>query len=145
MPFLPDIVQCTYIEVAPDIVYRTLTTAEGWDAWFTQGTLLDGTSIQLRWKDFGPNYMTAEDGGPILHAVSPARFAFEWSPGRRPTTVRISIEPRGPGTVVTLRETGHTSEDAETHVSCATGWGEALTLLKFYLEFGHVYRKVPPP
>ena len=28
-------------------------------------------------------------------------------------------------------------------MECATGWGEALALLKFYLEHGVVYGEVP--
>jgi hypothetical protein len=28
-------------------------------------------------------------------------------------------------------------------IGCATGWGEALTLLKFYLEHGLTYGAVP--
>ena len=29
-------------------------------------------------------------------------------------------------------------------MECAAGWGEALTLLKFYLEHGVTYGEVPP-
>ena len=32
-----------------------------------------------------------------------------------------------------------TPEGWEQHMSCSTGWGEALTLLKFYVEHGVRY------
>ncbi len=32
----------------------------------------------------------------------------------------------------------------EALLSYACGWGEALTLLKFYLEYGITYGDVPP-
>ena len=49
------------------------------------------------------------------------------------------------GTVVTVTESGHTAspKDLEALVECASGWGEALTLLKVYLEHGITYGEVP--
>src|SRR5689334_1953581 len=38
---LPAIKWMSYIAAPIDRVYRTLTTAEGWDAWFTRGTSLE--------------------------------------------------------------------------------------------------------
>ena len=34
-------------------------------------------------------------------------------------------------------------DDVEAALGCAAGWGEALTLLKFYLESGTKYGEVP--
>jgi hypothetical protein len=47
--------------------------------------------------------------------------------------------------VVTVTESGHTTSprDLEALVECASGWGEALTLLKVYLEHGITYGEVP--
>ncbi len=45
------------------------------------------------------------------------------------------------GTVVSVKEHGY-QDSTEGHVrclECATGWGEALTLLKFYVEHGLRY------
>ena len=42
------------------------------------------------------------------------------------------------GTIVRLREAGYynTPSGIRSMVECAAGWGEALTLLKFYVEHG---------
>ena len=57
---------------------------------------------------------------------------------------------------VTVTETGYTQGDLvatgvvgemaqrSPFAMCASGWGEALTLLKFYLEHDVVYGSVPP-
>ena len=145
---LPDIVHSTYIAVAPDEVYKTLTSGEAWDAWFTEGATVDarkGGSIQFRWKDFGAERWTTEDGGPVLQAIPNSKFSFQWSPGQNPTTVCITLHAQGPGTLVKLVESGYSCEDQDlkVFVGCATGWGEALTLLKFYLEHGVTYGSVP--
>jgi uncharacterized protein YndB with AHSA1/START domain len=145
----PPLIRCgTYIDVPPQQVYDTLTTASGWDAWFTQGTEMDarpGGSIRLRWKDALVSRYTGEDGGPILEAEPARRFVFQWTPGDTTTTVAFTLEPLGPGTKLTLNESGHTTspKDLEALVDCAAGWGEALTLLKVYLEHGITYGEVP--
>ena len=141
---IPDIQYSTYIQAPPQRVYEVLTTADGWDAWFTQGTRVDaqlGGSIRLCWSDWGLDHVTAQDGGAVLEAVPGQKFVFQWQPGDTPTTVAIELEARGSGTVVHLTETGYTSMNG--FVDCAVGWGEALTLLKFYLEHGVTYGKVP--
>ena len=144
----PDINYSTYIGTSPDRVYEAITTGKGWDAWFTQGTTVDlspGGRIQLRWKDFGPRRVNMEDSGPVLEAVPDRKFAFQWSPGSHPTTVTFGLEELGAGTVVNVVESGYNLEqdDLETLVDCAAGWGEALTLLKHYLEHGVTYGEVP--
>ncbi|UCC81415.1 MAG: hypothetical protein JSW64_01160 [Candidatus Zixiibacteriota bacterium] len=60
------------------------------------------------------------------------------------TTVELALEGKHGGTVVTLTESGYpdTSEARAMILECACCWGEALTLLKFYLEHGVVY--TPP-
>ena len=144
----PDIEHATYIDVSPDRVYETLTTAEGWDAWFTQGTTVDpkpGGKIQLRWKNFGAGRWTTEDGGRVVAADRGTQFAFEWAPAGHPTTVSITLRALGSGTLVKLVETGYlmTEDDIAVFPGSAVGWGEALTLLKFYLEHGLTYGEVP--
>ncbi len=127
-------------------VYDALTTSEGFDSWFTTGASIDarpGGQIILRWKDWGPDHITAEDGGPVLEAIRPERFVFQWHPGNPgyTTTVEITLEPDERGTIVRLREHGYhnTPEGRKAFATCATGWGEALTLLKFYVEHGVRY------
>ena len=128
-------------------VYKALTTSEGLDAWFTTGAQVDsspGGEIHFRWKDWGPDHITAEDGGPVLEAIPPNRIVFQWHPDLPDyaTTVEINIEPDYDGTIVSLREYGYadTPSAHSAMMNCATGWGEAITLLKFYLEYGlHYY------
>ena len=134
----------TFIRATPERIFPMLATAEGWDAWFTDGTTLDleTNEIRLRWKNFGPQKLTLEDGGPILTHQPPRRFAFEWSPLKgHPTRVMIVITAVDDGSIVTVRESGYPDTEIAKQVmlGCATGWGEALTLLKFYLEHGVRY------
>jgi hypothetical protein len=68
---------------------------------------------------------------------------FQWHPDSSEylTTVDVVFEHEPRGTVVRLREHGYADTPAgrEAFVTCATGWGEALTLLKFYVEHGLRY------
>jgi uncharacterized protein YndB with AHSA1/START domain len=146
MSSLPPIKQKTFIRSEPQRVFNTLTTSEGWDSWFTQGTIVDleGRTIKFRWENWGPDSVTVEDGGPILTLSPPNQFSFMWHPGKSYTTVSFLLEPQGGGTMVTVTETGYSMEpeDIGAFVSCATGWGEALTLLKFYMECGITYGEI---
>ncbi|MEM9553619.1 MAG: SRPBCC domain-containing protein [Acidobacteriota bacterium] len=145
---LPPIVHRTYIEAPPDKVYDMFATAEGWDSWFTQGTTIDprpGGSLQLRWVHFGAGRWTTEDGGTVLIADPPRRFCFQWTPGSKPTTVDLLLTPAGSGTQVLVTESGYPRNDPDLKslIDCAAGWGEALTLVKFFLEEGVTYGEVP--
>jgi uncharacterized protein YndB with AHSA1/START domain len=145
---LPCIEHMTYIAVSPEVVYQTITTAEGWDSWFTNGTTIEpkpGGQIQLRWENFGAGRWTTEDGGSVLNALPNRRFVFQWTPGKSTTTVSFTLEAIGEGTLLKLVESGYSlsEQDLAAFVGCAAGWGEALTLLKYYLEHGVRYGKVP--
>lgn len=129
-----------------DVVYKTVTTSEGWDGFFTSGMRLDlrvGGEILFRWKDWGPEKISYEERAVVREVVQSTRFSFDWHPlgENQPTNVTIDLEDRGDATKVVLRETGYpeTEEGLRTMVACATGWGEAMTLLKFYLEHGVTY------
>ncbi len=135
------------VRAEPERVYDALTTAEGLDGWFTTGSEIDaraGGSVRFRWKDWGVDRYTGDDGGPVLEASRPSRFAFQWhtegSPDRL-TTVTIDLAAHPDGTVVRLVEEGFTDTDIgrQRLLENATGWGEALTLLKFYVEHGLRY------
>lgn len=145
---LLDIQHRTFINVSPSKVYETLTTGEGWDAWFTQGTTVDarpGGTIHFRFKNSGPDHITLEDGGRVLEASPDRKFVYQWTPGESTTTISFVLTELEKGTLVTLTESGYTRSelDLKTYGDCATGWGEALTLLKFYLEYGVTYGSVP--
>jgi uncharacterized protein YndB with AHSA1/START domain len=141
---IPPIRHSAYIDAPVELVYRTLTTSEGWDAWFTSGSEVDASpngDVILKWVDFGPSRITTEDGGPVLEAEQNRRFVFEWEPGDTPTTVAFTLHRHEGGTILELEESGY--ETMTSYTECAVGWGEALTLLKFYLEHGVTYGEVP--
>ncbi|HEX9067789.1 MAG TPA: SRPBCC domain-containing protein [Ktedonobacterales bacterium] len=143
---LPPISQTTYIAAPITNVYETLTTSRGWDAWLTTGTTLDarpGGEICLRWHEWGPNHDTVTDHGAVVEALPGRRFAFHWHPGGGTSLVSFDLESLGLGTIVRLTDSGHSS--MSTLVACAAGWGEAMALLKMYLEHGVTYGPVPRP
>lgn len=136
----------TLIRAAPEQVYLALASAQGLDAWFTRGARVDaqpGGRIDFRWQDWGPDHISGEDGGPVLEAQPGRRLVFQWHPDDESyaTTVEIDLERAPEGTILRLKEYGFqdTPTGREAFVNCATGWGEALTLLKFYLEHGVSY------
>lgn len=136
-----------FILAAPEKVFETITSASGWDAFFTSGAEVDarvGGHIKFKWKDWGPDLCTTEDGGPIVEFDPPGRFAFQWHPIDKhlPVTVTFAMLAKHGGTIVELTESGYvdTSKSRRTQLDCASGWGEALALLKFYLEYGVTYQ-----
>ncbi len=136
--------QATFIKTPAERVYDTITSGKGWDGFFTTGAEVDpgpGGKITFRWRDWGPNLYTMSAGGPVLEAVRPKRFVFQWGEKMR-STVSFELTEEHGGTTVRLTETGYpdTPEGRAMALECAAGWGEALTLLKFYLEHGVVYR-----
>jgi len=140
------IIHSTFINAEPETVFDHLATAEGLDKWFTSGTQLDprpGGEIRFRWTDWGPDRISGEDGGEILEYEKPRRFVFQWRPDQPdfPTTVELELHPRGAGTVVRLSESGYRNTPAGLRciLDCAAGWGEALTLCKFFVEHGIRY------
>ncbi len=135
----------TFILAERERVFHTLTTAEGWDAWFTSGMKIDarpGGLIQFRWEQFGPEIVTTSDSGIIQEICEPALFSFTWHPAGKayPVLVRIELREAYNGTMVSLisRDFPNTERGRFMFMDCAVGWGEALTLLKFYLEYGVV-------
>ncbi len=52
------------------------------------------------------------------------------------TTVELDFIEVEEGTIVSVKEYGYlnSSEGHRRCLECVTGWGEALTLLKFYME-----------
>jgi uncharacterized protein YndB with AHSA1/START domain len=141
-----EIKQNTLVRAKPEKVYDSLTTGEGLDAWFTVGSVVDARpngSITFRWKNWGPDKYTTVATGPVLEAKRPERFVFQWNSDTPDyvTTIEIDFEPVEEGTVVRLREYGYhdTPSGRAALLECAAGWGEALTLMKFYVEHGVTY------
>jgi uncharacterized protein YndB with AHSA1/START domain len=127
-------------------VYNALTTAEGLDGWFTTGASLDTEpqgSIVFRWQNWGPDHITTEDSGTVLEVQRPERFVFQWDSDDpdRAVTVEFDLEGSAEGTIVRLLEYGYHNSPVglKSLVEHAVSWGEALTLLKFYVEYGLRY------
>jgi uncharacterized protein YndB with AHSA1/START domain len=132
-----EIKHATLVRADPERVYEAFTTANGLDAWFTDGSSVDprpGGEIRFRWRNWGPDRVSGEDGGPVLEAEKPRRFVFQWYPDDESyaTTVEVDFAPSEQGTVVRLREYGYrdTPTSRCCQLDCAAGWGEALTLVK---------------
>ncbi len=140
------IVHSTLVRASPEAVYDAMTTSEALDGWFTTGAEVipkAGGHIKFRWKDWGADKATSEDGGPVVEADRPRRFVFKWFPAgdSYSTTVEMDFEPTDEGTIIRLKECGYRDDPKSKRamLACATGWGEALTLLKFYVEYGQRY------
>ncbi len=136
----------TLVRAEPERVYDAMTTVEGLNAWFTTSSKVDlrtGGSILFQWQDWGYSKYTGELGGPVLEARRPERFVYQWKVDTDDynTTVEIDFERVKDGTIVRLVE--YSYEDTPTGLkdmlARATGWGEVLTMLKFYVEHGVTY------
>ena len=140
--------QRTFIAASPERVYDTLTSAQSWDEFFTTGMELDpkpGGICSFSWKDWGPDNYTLKVPGQVIKAKRPDLFVFQWGSKGKETTISIELTPKDKGTVVTLSEDGYedTPEGRAMILECASGWGEAVTLLKFYIEHGIIYNSTP--
>ena len=136
----------TLVRATPERVYESLTTGRGLDAWFTTGAEVqaeEGGEVIFRWEDWGLERYTGEFRGSVLEAVQPTRFVFRWpaDSGGYQTTVEITIEAHESGSVVRLIEHGFKDGSVGTQdlLNRSSGWAQALTLLKFYLEHGVRY------
>lgn len=132
------ILHAVLIHANPEKVFDAMTTAEGLDGWFTKGSSVDrrpGGQIIFKWVDWGPDKVNNEAKCPIIEVKIPERFVFKWWDDYY-TTVELDFEEVEEGTKVTVREYGYqnTKEGRRRCLECATGWGEALTLVKFYVE-----------
>jgi len=137
--------QRTYFNSPKEKVYDAVTSADCWNSFFTTGMEIDlqvGGVICFRWKNWGPDLYSTEVPGTVISCQKPDLFSFEW--GRKmKTTVEFHLEEKYGGTILTVKEYGYpnTSEGINNLLECACGWGEAVTLLKFYLEHKVVYGK----
>jgi uncharacterized protein YndB with AHSA1/START domain len=129
-------------------VFDILTTPEGWNGWFTTKATFNavpGGEVKFAWRDFGADHYTADDFGRVVSIQEDRELSFTWHPGEHETVVVFQLEPRGEGCMLSVQESGYKFEPTDVSVALqvATGWGEAITLLKFYAETGKVYGPVP--
>jgi uncharacterized protein YndB with AHSA1/START domain len=136
----------TFIHANPMQVYLTLTTPLGLDAWFTgsaSAQAVKNGQIHFRWVNWGPDRISTEDGRPVLQAIPGERFIIQLQPESTDyiTTVGINLAFKDGGTIVSLCEHGFAASPSglQAMVDCAAGWGDALALLNFYLEYGLHY------
>ncbi|MCK5304132.1 MAG: SRPBCC domain-containing protein [Candidatus Heimdallarchaeota archaeon] len=143
--FDQEIIHSTLINAPIEKVFKVFTTAEGLDSWFTQGAAVDdevGGKIYFRWVSERADVKEGviEDGGPILEINAPYKFTFEWYPDNKSyaTTVKWCFEETEKGTKITVKEHGfhNTPKGRKALLDCATGWGEALTMAKYFIEHG---------
>jgi uncharacterized protein YndB with AHSA1/START domain len=145
MPPTPELRRATFIRAGAETVYSLIATADGLDSWFTTGATLEarpGGELVYRWKDWGPDRVTTEARGTVREAVPASRFVFNWDVGHgQRATAEFTIEAVEGGCVLRLREYGY-DDTANGHAALAdeaSGWGEAMTLIKFMAEHGLHY------
>lgn len=122
-------------------VFKTLTSSEGWSAWFTSEASFDareGGRIIWQWKEWGADRVSTGDHGQVIALEQDRQLIFSWHPDRPDyaTRVELLLEEAPQGCVLRVRETGFEDSPSGLHamMKCAAGWGEALTLLKIYQE-----------
>lgn len=129
-----------------DDVFAAMGTENGLDGWWTRGARIDLEKRQLRfrWREWGAEKVTGEDLARILRYEPPHALSFDWHAygDDRVTRVDITIAPAERGVVLAVSDSGHVvrnEEDAARFAGVAAGWGEALALVKMYVEHGAVY------
>ncbi|MBD3256890.1 hypothetical protein GF377_00560 [candidate division GN15 bacterium] len=135
--------QVTFIAAPPEKVFDTIASADGWNSFFTTGMQLEaepGGSMLWKWVQWGPDFYDTEVPATVVEVDRPERFSFDWGT-KMPTRVTFDLEAKHGGTVVTVTEEGYPDNDEgrDMAMECATGWGEAVTLLKFFVEHGITY------
>lgn len=131
----------TYIQADAVRIFVTLSRAKGWNAWLTSHcvfSLTPGAELHFYWDDFGPDLYHRKVQGELLDYEDSEGLSFSWyfSSKTHPTTVEFSLMPSYDGTTLKVHERGfqQTEDGQKAMVASAVFWGEALTLLKFYLE-----------
>ena len=140
----PDRIERT-VELAhpPAKVWAALTTAEGLAAWFGDEASIDlrpGGAAQLRWASGYAVDMRVE------RVDEPTVFGFTWQlqelaeDDPRRTYVEFTLEPAGPGTRLTVVETGFSQLPGEIYRKVfdghADGWARELGELAGHLDAG---------
>ena len=146
------IVQRTLIRGDIKKIFMLVTTSEGLNQWFTSESFVansPGGRIYFKWTSDRNNITQGiiEDEGKVLEIESPYHFKFNWHPDNSSyaTTVTYELSESSTGILVSVSEFGfhNTESGRKALMGCATGWGEAITLLKFYVEHGITYISEP--
>ena len=143
----PEIRHSVFIRAPREKVWAAFTTAQALDAWWgTRGSEIDlrpGGKLTLRWRGWGAERdINTNRDCVLLEVLPPKLFVFQWGdPPDTTTTVEFNLEERDGGTLLRLREHGFapTTKGRESFEGNSLGWGEAATLIKFYVEHGVRY------
>lgn len=145
---VPPIRHCVTIAAPPSSVFAAIATGEAWDRWYTKGAQLEpsvGGVIELRFSPDGPYPSDYSARGSIVAYEPDSLLAFEWGKFPKHSHIEIHVEPvdEGAASLVTLFDVGYrlTDDTLPVILSCAAGWGEMLTLLKFWVEIQATYRR----
>jgi uncharacterized protein YndB with AHSA1/START domain len=138
----PDRIQRT-VDIAhpPATVWAALTTADGLSAWFGNQAAIDlrpGGAASMKWDSGHTANIRVE------RVEEPTVFGFTWpifglsDDDPRRTYVEFTLEPAGPGTRLTMVETGFAQLSADAHKAAydgnAGGWTSELGELVDYLN-----------
>jgi uncharacterized protein YndB with AHSA1/START domain len=138
----PDRIERT-VEIAhpPAKVWAALTTAEGLGGWFGDEATIDlrpGGMARMSWAD-GPTVEMR-----VERVEEPTVFAFTWpiyglaDDDPRRTYVEFTLEPSGPGTRLTVVETGFAQLPEDVRGKAfdgnTEGWAKELGEMAGYLD-----------
>jgi uncharacterized protein YndB with AHSA1/START domain len=141
MAFPDRIERTVQIAQPPEKVWAALTTAEGLSAWFGDEAAIDlrpGGSARMRWASGATVQMRVE------RVEEPAVFGFTWQiyglpeDDPRRTYVEFTLEPAGPGTRLTVVESGFAQLPPDAYRKAydanTQGWAGELGELAAYLD-----------
>ncbi len=121
----------------PERVYRAWSDSEELARWFpdrVEGGLTVGARTILAWEDHRVWW-------EVLEARSATTFLFRWPwlPDESLiTTARVTIQPAGYGTVMQLDDGPFPLDrpgGMDAWAEALEGWGEALAMLRAYVDF----------
>lgn len=124
-----------FIRASRERCYDAFATTEGLNAWFTEGGRVDprpGGAMLFKFVDWGPEKINIAFPGRVVEAHRPERFVYEWGEAGQTTTVELTFQAVEGGTIVRVRERGFVK--LESALGNSAGWGEALTLARFWVE-----------
>ena len=137
------------IQAPPERVWRALTSRAELSEWFQvkiDGEIVPGRDIWM--TSVHPEHAGQRFRVLVTEMTPPRRLVWRWHPGevdpavdysKEPlTTVTFTLEPSGPGTRLSVAETGFDeislARRAKVHADNAQGWAEVLVWLQKYVE-----------
>jgi uncharacterized protein YndB with AHSA1/START domain len=137
------------IEAPPERVWRALTSADELSAWFQvriEGDMAPGNEVWM--TSVHPEHAGQRFPVRIVELTPPRRVVWQWHPGEvdpamdysreKRTTVTFTLEPSGPGTRLSVTETGFDEialeRRAKAYADNSQGWTEVLVWLQRYVE-----------